>query len=275
MNKNILIMLSASFIFFCLISCDGGNGEKEEKFTVYDVEIRVNDVQGITSDCPETAYLKLSLALNGSDISGFAELFGFGKIGEAQSVNGEVVDDIFSIEPFGLGVTIKAPPDSPFPGSSLTLDFLDFNGVFINIVENGSMSGMEGTVSGEIFENTGDVVVCDGEFTGEFTGEAKSPEGCLSYVEFVLDENRACPAEAISDMCDNFYRLCPVPVPSPAPFPTPPPGDFLINNSCKASGCFTVTGCSTAPILTNLEINADGNISGNIFSPEGEHFTCF
>jgi len=39
MNKNILITLSSSFIFFCLISCDGGDGKNEEKFTIYDVKL--------------------------------------------------------------------------------------------------------------------------------------------------------------------------------------------------------------------------------------------
>lgn len=275
MNKNILIALSASFIFLCLISCDGGNGDNEEKLTVYDVIIRVNDVQGITSDCPETADLKLSLALNGSDISGFAELIGLGKTGDQRAIMGLVEDHEFSIQPFNVSVISDLPPDADFPASSISFGFAQFLGELIDNDENNIFERIEGNVSGDIFQNTGDVIICDAEFTGEFAGEAKSPEGCLSNAELTLDENRACPAESISRMCDNVSRLCPIPVPSPAPFPTPPPGDFRIDNTCEASGCLTVTSCSFAPILTNLVIGPNGGISGNLFSPDGEHFACF
>lgn len=275
MTKHKLTPILIIWPLLIIVSCGGGNGRNIDGLTVYDVWLQITNVEGATSDCPETAYLKLTLKVNENDISGFAELFGFGMIGNAQPVNGQLADDVFSIDPFGLGVIIEAPPDAFFPGSSFSFDFAEFRGVIVGADENGLISGMEGTVSGEIFKNTGDVVVCNGEFMGEFTGEAKSPEGCLSRTELGLEENRACPAEAISRMCDNASQLCPIPVPSPAPIPTPPPGDFRIDNTCEASGCFTLTNCSFAPMLTNLVIDPNGGVSGNISSPEGEHFACF
>ena len=276
MRKPKLIPILIIWPLLIIVSCNGGGGNGEGEFNVYDVTINIETVEGLDTDCPENANLKLSLQIKGNEISGTAQLFGFANIGEAVEILGVKEDNVFTLQTFKV---IAFGESAEFGGGivtdSLQFTFNHFQGLLIDSVDDETGSRIEGDVSGNVWKNLLDAVVCNAEFTGEFAGEAKSPEGCLSNAELTLDENRACPAESISRMCDNVSRLCPIPVPSPAPFPTPPPGDFRIDNTCEASGCLTVTSCSFAPILTNLVIGPNGGISGNIFSPDGEHFACF
>lgn len=276
MRKYIAFVLIVSLPILFLASCDGGAGNGQGNLNVYDVLTNIEIVGGLDTDCPENANLKLSLQIKGNEISGTAQLFGFDNVGEAVEILGVKEDNVFTLQTFKV---IAFGESAEFGGGivtdSLQFTFNHFQGLLIDSVDDETGSRIEGDVSGNVWKNLLDAVVCDAEFTGEFTGEAKSPEGCLSNAELTLDENRACPAESISRMCDNVIRFCPIPVPSPAPIPTPPPGDFIIDNTCEAGGCFTVTNCNLAPILTNLVIGPNGGISGNLFSPDGEHFACF
>jgi len=207
MRKAILILFLAGLSFLYLISCDGGDGKSEEEFTVFDVTISVLEVefQIGSTDCPDTADLKLSLFINGNEISGFAELLGLGKIGDARAISGLIEENEFTLEPFRVSVSGDVPPDAFFPASSILFDFQQFQGVFID--EDGVLDRMEGEVSGTVFENTGDVVICfDAEFTGEFSGIARSPKGCVSRLEIPTLE---CPAEGFVNQCNQYdFYFC-------------------------------------------------------------------
>jgi hypothetical protein len=273
MTKYIAFVLITSLSFFCLVSCGGGDGNGGDKFTVFDVTITVLGVEsqiGAPTDCPENANLKLSLTINEKSISGFAELIGFGKVGDASAVSGEIINNEFILNPFVVGVLSDVPPDAFFPASSISFDFQEFQGLYMDEDDDGLLDIMEGEVSGTVFENTGDVVICfDAEFTGEFSGEAKKPRGCVSKAELTLVENRDCPAEAISNLCDGVSYLCEIPE-------SMPPGDFPINNSCVAIGCFTID-CPISPEITNLQLGINGGINGNFVTSEGigEPISCF
>jgi len=276
MGKSIFILCLISFSFFYLVSCDGSNGNDEKEIKVFDVTIRVLDVEPIDcspSNCPESANLKLSLLINENDISGFAELIEFGNIGNATEIFGLLNVSNFSFEQYTVNVNTDpfCSPENPdlcFFGSFI-LNFDLFQGSFKNDDQEISNLQIEGIASGNITYGETDAIVCHAEFTAEFSGKEKMPIGCVSTAELTLDESRECPAEAISDLCDDNSQICPVPVPSPAPFPTPPPGDFIIDNHCEASGCFTVVDCNFAPDITNLQIDINGIITGNILTSEG------
>jgi len=130
-----------------------------------------------------------------------------------------------------LGDLVSESPS--FPCCALILDISNLEGILVDEDVDGAIEGMEGMVSGEVRFGSGDLLTCDGEFTGEFTGEAKIPSGCVSKAELTLDENRDCPAEAILNLCDGVSYLCEIPE-------STPPGDFPIGNSCVAFGCFTI-----------------------------------
>jgi hypothetical protein len=202
MRKSILILLLACLPFLYLASCGGGDGNGGEEFTVFDVTIRVLEVEsriGSPTDCPERANLKLSLLINGNNISGFAELIGFGKVGDASAISGQIVDNEFTLEPFRVAVTGDLPPDPFFPASGILFDFQQFQGVFVE--ESEVIDNIEGENSGTVFENSLDAVICDANFSGEFSGISRSPDGCFSPVEAPTLE---CPAEGFINMCDAF-----------------------------------------------------------------------
>ena len=134
------------------------------------------------------------------------------------------------------------------------------------MAESDGSNNIEGEISGRVFENTGDVVICDSEFSGEFSGKEKMPSVCVSAAEITLDESRECPAEAISNLCDSVSYFCEIPN-------SMPPGDFLIDNSWEAIDCFTIGNPS--PLITNLELNIFGSISGGNFINTGEPLSCF
>jgi hypothetical protein len=273
MRKKILTLLLACLSFVCIYSCGGNdnNGNGREKFTVFDVAITVLDVEpkdGEPAYCPEFADLKLSLNINENSITGFAELIEFGNIGNAIEIFGLLNGSNFSIEPYTVNVNTDpfCSPENPdlcFFGSFI-LNFDLFEGSIIN--DNPEISSLQivGIASGTVTYGETDAIICHAEFTAEYSGKEKMPRGCVSAAELTLDGSRECPAEAISNLCDGYSWLCPVP--SPAPFPTPPPGDFVLDNQCEASGCFTVD-CSLD--ITNLQIDINGHITGNILTPEG------
>jgi len=263
-----LIVIFIVVLFAYLVSCDGSDGNGNQELTVFDVTISVLEVEsqiGAPTDCPESADLKLSLIINGNSISGFAELIGFGKVGDASAVSGEIINNEFTLEPFRVSVTGDLPPDPSFPASGILFDFQQFQGVFIE--ESEASDKIEGVVSGKVFENIFDAVICDANFSGEFSGEEKIPIGCVSAAEITLDENRDCPAEAISNLCDGVSYLCSIPESNP------PPGLFLIDNSWEAIDCVTIGNPS--PFITNLELNIFGSIIGGNFITTGEPLLCF
>lgn len=208
MRRLLIFGLLAGLFSINLISCDGGGGEGgkgEKEFTVFDVVINIDGVEVGVTDCPDSANLKLSLIISGNNISGLAELVGLGKIGDAKAISGLIEDNNFTLEQFGVAVISDVPPDAEFPASSISFNFQEFQGVFMDENEDGLVDRMEGKVSGKVFENQGDLVVCDSEeFAGEFSGEARSPKGCVSPVEAPTLE---CPAEGFVNQCDaySFY----------------------------------------------------------------------
>lgn len=208
MKKYIALVLIASLSFTYLVSCGGGdgNGDGQQEFTIFDVTIRVLEVESLSPDsvidCPESANLKLSLSISGNNITGFAELLEFGKIGDAQTISGLIQDNEFTLDPFGVGVISDLPPDADFPASSISFDFQEFQGVLMHDEVDEFVDRMEGQVSGKVFRNQGDLITCDQkEFTGEFSGIARSPEGCVSRAEAQTQE---CPAEGFVNQCEQY-----------------------------------------------------------------------
>ena len=246
--KLTILLFSIIIIAFMIIGgCGGGNGNGDKEFTIFDVTIRILEVESQIgdTDCPESANLKLSLLINGNNISGFAELIGFGNVGDASAISGLIENNEFALEPFSIVVTSDVPPDAFFPASSISFDFQQFQGVIID--EDGVLDRMEGEVSGTVFENTGDVIICfDAEFTGEFSGISRSPQGCVSTLEAPTLE---CPAEGFVNQCNQWYSCYgisepingdPIPVDAP-PFPA---------SECNVFDCLTV-GCPVGTV--NLE----------------------
>jgi hypothetical protein len=175
MRKLIAFVLIASISFLCLFSCDGGDGNSEGEFTVFDRIVNIHEIEGLVAECPENVFLKLSLILDENEISGYAQLFGFDKLGQRVEISGILEDDFFSLEEFEV---VVLGPRGHHGRSSLRLSFSEFEGVLLSNVEDESVSGMEGNVAGDdIFYNLGDAVFCSGKFSGEFRGEAKIPEG--------------------------------------------------------------------------------------------------
>lgn len=264
MASRTLIVIIAVCSFVYLVSCGGGDGNGGEEFTIFDVAISILEVEpenAVPNDCPETANLKLSLYTKGNTISGFAELIGFGKVGESSAVSGEMTNNEFTLKPFGVSVASNAPPEAFFPASSITLDFQQFQGVFME--ESDGRTKIEGEISGRVFENTGDVVICDSNFIGEFSGKEKMPSGCVSAAELTLDKSRDCPAEAISNLCNGVYYVCDIPESNP------PPGLFQLGNQYEATDCITLGN-----FITNLELGISGGIVGGNFIATGEPLIC-
>jgi hypothetical protein len=267
------VLLFVGFGLFNIGGC-GGDGNGERELTVFDVTIRVLEVesQNGPADCPENANLKLSLLINGNNISGFAELIEFGNIGDSTPISGIIEGNKFSLDFFAVGVQGCEVPffsPEPEPICYLTFGFNTFEGIILDNDSDGDFDRMEGILAGSIFSLIEIQILCDSEFTGEFAGEEKIPSGCVSKAELTLDENRDCPAEAISNLCDGVSYLCEIPE-------SMPPGDFPINNSCVAISCFTID-CPISPEITNLQLGINGGINGNFVTSEGigEPISCF
>lgn len=258
MKENIMITIVAGLLSFYLASCDGGGGEGEA-FTVFDVIVDVQEIEGHAADCPKNAYIKLSLILDENEISGHAELSGFGKLGKRAEISGIIEDDSFSLQEFEVRVL---GPVCSHGKSSLSYSFIEFDGVLLSDPEDESASVIEGSAAGYLFFNRCDAVLCSGTFTGQFSGEARTPEGCLGISELVaVDKYRDCPAVAISNLCDGDSWFCGLPAPPPLV------ADGYIDNSCDALDCHSVVNCESSPDLTNLQIGP--GLSGNVLLPDG------
>ena len=266
MKKYITIMLIVSLSFLYLVSCGGGDDKGEEELTVFDVRIDIQELLNpqnpFLTNCPEIANLKLSLLINGNNISGFAELFKFGNIGDPRDVSGLIEDSSFSLEPFSINVYSDPPSEViPFVGE-LALKFDVFEGAIIADEQEMSRLKIEGIVSGNILFGETDAISCSAEFTGEFSGEARIPEGCLSITEYIaVDEYWDCPAESVSSLCDGDGWICGLPVPPPLV------ADGYITNRCEAIGCHTIINCESAPDITNLQ--STPGLSGNVLLQDG------
>lgn len=275
MKKYIALVLIASLSFTYLVSCGGGNGngDGQQEFRIFDVTIRVLEVESLSPDsvidCPESANLKLSLSISGNNITGFAELLEFGKIGDAQTISGLIQDNEFTLDPFGVGVISDLPPDADFPASSISFDFQEFQGVFMHDEVDEFVDRMEGQVSGKVFRNQGDLITCDREeFTGEFTGISRSPEGRVSPVEAPTLE---CSAEGFVNQCDAYaeyfcFGWC------------EPLDDGIIcvdpgfnASQCEVIDCLTVSCPGIGPV--NLE-GLDDFGSFQYVTPVGTTQTC-
>jgi hypothetical protein len=259
MRKLITLILLASISILFLVSCDGGHGNGDEDFTVFDVLIDIETGEGHVFECPDSADLKLSLLIKENKISGFAELIAEGQIGDAEAIKGLVESGEFSLEPFVIEVIFGGGIFGPHVTK---YDFQDFKGVFIDESADGIVNGLEGNASGRVFVIDGDAIYCDAEFTGEFEGEIRTPTGCLSISEYTsVSEYWACPAVAISSLCDGDGWFCGLPAPPPLA------GDGYITNLCEAVDCHTIVNCELAPDITNLE---DGpGLSGNVILQDG------
>ena len=166
MRKYIAFFLIGSMTFLLLFSCDGGGGTGEGKFTVYDVNLIIQEIGGeYNVECPENVFLRLAFITEESEISGYARLFGFGKLGKRVEISGVLEGDSFSLDDFEVS------------GPGLRLSVSQFEGVLLGNFENESASEIEGIAAGDLIFFRGDYVSCYGPFTGEFSGEAKFPEG--------------------------------------------------------------------------------------------------
>jgi hypothetical protein len=262
MRKYIAFVLMVSLPILFLASCDGGGGTGEE-FTVFDVVVDIQEIVDEQNvECPKHVFLKMSLIQNESDISGYAQLYGFGKLGQRVEISGIMEDDSFRLDEFQIEVL--GPSGHP-ERSALRLSFSQFEGVLISSDEDESVSGMEGNVTGVINQNLG-VNFCDGTFTGVFGGEVKTPVGCISKIELSKLSNLwNCPANSISNLCDKNMLVCDITSSEPD-LPLPPPA--ILDNTCSFTDCSTLVDCHAAPDITNLQIN--GDVTGNVLLPEGE-----
>ena len=169
------------------------------------------------------------------------------------------------------------PPDAFFPASSISFNFVEFQGLLTDDDEDGVVNRMEGEVSGKVFRNQGDLITCDRkEFTGEFSGEARSPEGCVSKRELPTFE---CLTEGLIILCSDspeYYGgyFC--------------PGDCdeitglcwdyaLYPSGCEVIDCVSLSSCDGIPDITNLQVDGLGRVCGNLGTPDnvGERFCCY
>ncbi len=206
MRKSILILLLTCLPFLYLASCGGGDGNGGEEFTVFDITISVLEVESKNgpTDCPESANLKLSLLINGNTISGFAELIGFGNIGDSTPISGIIEGNNISLDSFN--VTVLGDDSSFFPEPEpccvLNFGFKTFEGFMLDNDGDGVFDRIEGSLAGSISLLIETHLLCyNSEFTGKFSGIARMPEGCVSSAEAPTLE---CPAEGFINMCDAF-----------------------------------------------------------------------
>ena len=210
-SRTIIVIIVVTLVAY-LFSCGGGNGNGDEEFIVFDVTISVLELEtqnAANTDCPESADLKLSLIIDGNSISGFAELIGFGNIGDSTPISGIVEGNNFSIDSFAVGVSGCEVPffsPEPEPICSLSFSFNTFEGQLLDTDGDGDFDSIQGTITGSIFSLREIQILCDSQFTGEFTGVLRSPEGCISRLEIPTLE---CPAEGFVNPCkDEDYYFC-------------------------------------------------------------------
>lgn len=271
MRKFIASIVIVGISILLLVSCGGGDGNAngEGELTAYDVIIVLQEQSNFEGpgDCPNIANLKLSLLINEDNISGFAELIEFGIIGSPRDVSGSIHDSSFSLNPFSISISEYVPEEPP-PGvivrpGYLTLNLVSFEGTFLDGDIEMPSHVITGIVSGDVsFSAAGGPDCIGAQFTGEFEGEARTPTGCLSISEYTsVSEYWACPAVAISSLCDGDGWFCGLPAPPPLA------GDGYITNLCEAVDCHTIVNCELAPDITNLE-NGPGLI-GNVILQDG------
>lgn len=243
MNKSTIFVLLAVLFSINLISCDGGGGggKGEEQFTVFDVVINIDGVEGDFTDCPDSANLKLSTQVNENNISGFAELIAFGNTGEPVDISGPVQDSNFSLDPFSVGVSGGLTPTEIPRAIYLNLNIAQFDGAFSNYDVEMSRNKIEGIISGDINYSLTGGPDCIASFTGEFSGGARSPQGCVSPVEAPTLE---CPAEGFVNQCEQYdfyfcYGWC-----DP---PDPCVDFFVITSECEVVDCLNVS-CPLGPV---------------------------
>jgi len=189
-----------------------------EEFTEFEATINFtqhysNGAPSI-SNCPSSANINLYMLKYRNEIIGSAELLGFNKRGETSSTFGLIEGDKFSFIPFSIEVSDYAPPidgnpsssvsmepfsmpvsadletKSDTPSSSISLSLMKFEGQFTDIDENGIVNGIEGTVSGKVFENQDDITICDSmKFDGLFFGKVtKSIKGYKNSINGIKIE---------------------------------------------------------------------------------------
>ena len=208
MRKSILILLLACLSFLYLASCDSGDGNGEGEFTVFDVFINP-DLSGcnlnVTPHVPRNE-LKLSLLVRGKNISGTGELLAFGNIGEAEKLNGQTENNNFFLNPFEASVASDPPTNESTEPDSITFSFDDFVGEFVYDDMDGLIHGIEGIFSASLtVVEEGESTFCE-EITGEISGIARKPEGCVSRREIPTLE---CPAEGFVNQCNqNDFYFC-------------------------------------------------------------------
>ncbi len=268
MRKYVAFILIASISILYLVSCGGGDGN-DEVFTIFDIIVEIEEFEGVVVECPDNVFMRLSLILDESEMSGNAQLFGFDKLGKRVEISGVLEDDFFSLEEFEVQVSIGSGRGR----SSLSMSFNEFEGLLSSNVVDESVSAIEGNVAAhDLFYHRGDRALCSGNFSGEFSGKVKIPKGCISTVELSeLSKYKNCPAESISNLCNNNELFCSI-APSEPDSMIPL---IVLDNSCDSADCSTVVDCETSPDITNLNITWE--ITGNVLVPEGEGqpVSCF
>lgn len=189
-----------------------------EEFTEFEVTINFTQrhSSGATtiSNCPSSANIILSMLKYRNEVIGSAELRGFNKRGETSTIFGLIEGNKFSFIPFSIEVSNYEPPidgnpsssvsiepfsmpvsanletKSDTPSSSISLSLMKFEGRFADIDENGVVNGIEGTMSGKVFENQDNITICDSmKFDGVFSGKAtKSIKGYKNSINGIKIE---------------------------------------------------------------------------------------
>lgn len=271
MRRLIFLVFMVGISFIYLISCDGGDGNGEEESGVYDVLIdfqELNNVQA-SADCPESADMKLSLWIRGNKIMGQAQLFDFGNIGEPVYINGNIENNVFTLDTFEVIVYGRSAEfGDSITRQSLQLEFEQFQGMFDDISEIDSPGRVEGNVSGGILKFEFDAITCSSEFTGNFSGNERSSEDCVSPVEA---PTLVCPAEGLVNQCDahSHYFCFGYCVPSDE-------GDICSDLSFNASDC-EVVDCLNVRCPGTGIVNLEGLEDYGSFqyvTPVGTTETC-
>lgn len=251
--------------FGAIVGCGGGGGDSSggKTFRIFDVELSGlefgNDLIGSCS-LADSAELIFRPLITGSQVSGFMELLGFDTIGSATKIIGTVEGNNISLQPFSVSVD-DGKNVAGFGPSFLGFSFSSFEGTLVDTDGKQSPDVIEGRVSGTVFEiKEGDIVVCDGSFTGNFQAVpdiADNGNGCLTQEELA---NTKCPAAGINKVCEPF--ICSGELKTEE-------GTIIIDfinlpaPSCQVVDCKTLD-CGNGGTFNNLQITETGVPLGTV-----------